>query len=173
MTSDNSKKSKYTQEEKDGFLARLFPPESISLGELSRESGISKSTLATWKQKDISCNNSEKYSKQRMPGVKDKFLIVMETYTLSEAELSRYCRRKGLYVEDVKKWQDLCLEANNGHDVEVVDVKGLRLKQLEDTKKIKELEKDLCLKEKALAETVSLLVLRKKLQAIFVEKEED
>lgn len=173
MTSDNSKKLKYTQEEKDRFIARLFPPESISLGELSRETGISKSTLSTWKQKDNSRNNGEKYSKQRTPGVKEKFLIVMETYTLSEAELSRYCRRKGLYVEDVKKWQHLCLEANNGHDVEVIDVKELKLKQQIDTKKIKELEKDLCLKEKALAETVSLLVLRKKLQAIFVEKEED
>lgn len=169
----NSNKSKYTQEEKDGFVARLFPPENISLGELSKKSGICKSTLATWKQKFISKNNGEKYSKQRTPGVKDKFLIVMETYALSEAELSKYCRGKGLYVEDVKKWQHLCLEANNGNGAEVIDIKGLKLKQQEDSKKIKELEKDLCLKEKALAETVSLLVLRKKLQAIFVEKEED
>ncbi len=38
-----------------------------------------------------------------------------------------------------------------------------------DRRRIKELEKDLRRKEKALAETTALLVLRKKLQAIFHE----
>lgn len=173
MENDEKRKPKYTQAEKDRFVARLFPPENISLGELSKESGICKSTLATWKQKFISEHNSEKYSNHKILGVKNKFLVVIETYTLSEAELSKYCRSKGLYVEEVKKWQNLCIEANNSHGAETIDVKGLKLKQQEDSKKIKELEKDLCLKEKALAETVSLLVLRKKLQAIFVEKEDD
>ncbi len=38
-----------------------------------------------------------------------------------------------------------------------------------DRRRIKEFEKDLRRKEKALAETTALLVLRKKLQAIFQE----
>jgi hypothetical protein len=35
----------------------LFPPESISILELSRERGISKSTLSTWKQQ-FTTNNA-------------------------------------------------------------------------------------------------------------------
>jgi len=34
-----------------------------------------------------------------------KFAIVIETASLNEAELSEYCRAKGLYVEQVKAWK--------------------------------------------------------------------
>jgi len=30
-------------------------------------------------------------------------MVVMETYTLSQIELSKYCRKNGIYVEYVKK----------------------------------------------------------------------
>lgn len=103
---------------------------------------------------------------------KDRFLTVMETYLLSEAELARYCREKGLFVEDVKKWHNACLNSTAGN-ADSDDVKELKLKQQEDAKRIKALEKDLQFKEKALAETAALLVLRKKLQAILVENVED
>ncbi|MBC2579673.1 hypothetical protein [Clostridium sp. DJ247] len=43
----------------------------------------------------------------------------------------------------------------------------------EEKKKTKELSKELRIKDKALAETTALLVLRKKLNAIFGEQEED
>jgi hypothetical protein len=43
----------------------------------------------------------------------------------------------------------------------------------EDKKRIRQLEKELQRKEKALAETAALLVLRKKVQAIWGDKEED
>ena len=46
-------------------------------------------------------------------------------------------------------------------------------KLIDEKRKAKELEKDLRRKEKALAETAALLVLRKKLDAIFGENEED
>jgi len=39
---------------------------------------------------------SERWSTQ------DKFLIVVETATLSEIELAGYCRKKGFYVEKVQ-----------------------------------------------------------------------
>lgn len=51
MAKDNSKNRKYTKEEKEKLIARMLPPESISPSKLSDETGISKSTLATWKSK--------------------------------------------------------------------------------------------------------------------------
>jgi hypothetical protein len=44
---------------------------------------------------------------------------------------------------------------------------------LTDERRIKELEQDLRRKEKALAETAALLVLRKKAQAIWGEPEDE
>ena len=49
----------------------------------------------------------------------------------------------------------------------------LRAELKEETKKVKNLERELIRKEKALAETAALLVLRKKACAIWGENEED
>lgn len=161
---------KYTKEEKDGLVARLFPPESISVGTLSNETGISKSTLATWKKKAEEVNGNIKPKRKLTPN--EKFLIVMETYSLTEIGLSRYCREKGLYYDDVKKWSSICVNANNNTG-DSEDVKELKAGKQEDSKRIKALEKELNRKEKALAEAAALLLLRKKLQAILVENVED
>lgn len=150
----------------------MLPPESISVSDLSKETGISKSTLQTWKTKAVKPKNTENNIGKRVVTPKDRFLIVMDTYLLSEAELARYCREKGLFVEDVKKWYNACLNSTSGN-ADSDDVKDLKLKQQEDAKKIKALEKDLQFKEKALAETTALLVLRKKLQAILVDNVDD
>jgi len=31
---------------------------------------------------------------------------------MSEIELAEYCRKKGLYVEEVYAWRDACMQAN-------------------------------------------------------------
>jgi hypothetical protein len=161
---------KYNKEEKDALVTRLFPPENISVGVLSNETGISKSTLSTWKKKVEQINGIVKPKRKLSPN--EKFLIVMETYSLTEIELSRYCREKGLYYNEIKKWSSLCVSANNKL-VDSEDIKELKAGKLDDSKRIKALEKELNRKEKALAEAAALMLLRKKLQAILVENVED
>ena len=161
---------KYTKEEIAGYVDRLFPPENKSLGELSIETGISKSTLATWKKKAEKKKTDIKPRRSLTPN--ERFLVVMETYGLSEIELSRYCREKGLYCEEVKAWISACAAANNSTE-EREDIKELKVSKIADAKRIKELEKELNRKEKALAEAAALLILRKKLQAILGDDEED
>lgn len=100
----------------------------------------------------------------------DKFLIVLETATLSEVELSEYCRSKGLYVEQVNAWRDACMQANGGVAQKLTDLqKEMRQKD----KDIKALAKELKRKEAALAETAALLVLRKKANAIWGDNGEE
>lgn len=171
MAKDNRNNRKFKREEKDRLTSRMLPPEKCSPSELALETGISKSTLATWKSKALARGNTEtKEISSDSLSSREKFLIVMETYTMSEVELSRYCREKGLFVEEIKKWRISCLGAN---ETESVDTRKLNQELQEDKKKIKALEKELSRKEKALAETAALLVLRKKLDAILGENEED
>jgi hypothetical protein len=40
-------------------------------------------------------------------GADDKFAVVLET-----AALSAYCRRKGLYAEQIEAWRQACRRAN-------------------------------------------------------------
>ncbi|KNY28187.1 transposase [Pseudobacteroides cellulosolvens] len=162
----------YTEEQKEALLKRMLPPQNTPITVVSEETGISKSTLNTWKRKaqDGKNGTSQAYKVGKDLSSKEKFLIVMETYSMPEIKLAEYCRIKGLYVEQVKKWRETCMVAN-GQENEIY--KDLRAELQEDKKKIKILEKDLNRKEKALAETAALLVLRKKLGAIFGDQEEE
>lgn len=170
MAKDNKNNKRYTKEERERLTARMLPPENCLPSELNKETGISTSTLATWKSKALKGDTTKRIGKSNASlSSKEKFLIVMETYTMSEIELSRYCREKGLYVEEVKKWRTSCIGAIGA---ETADSKELKQELQEDKKKIKALEKELSRKEKALAETAALLVLRKKLDAILGENEE-
>lgn len=171
MTRENNNR-KYTKDEKEKLIARMFPPESISITKLSLETGISKSTLSTWKTKVSVSNIKGNNISNKSISSREKFLIVMETYTMSESDLGKYCRENGLYASDVKEWRSSCIAANDG--VKNVNKSlGLEEQLKEEKRKAKELQKDLRRKEKALAETAALLVLRKKLDAIFGENEED
>lgn len=100
----------------------------------------------------------------------DKFAVVLETAALNAAELAQYCRRKGLYVEQIAAWKAACMSANASL---VAPTREQQKQAKEDKKRIRELEKDLNRKEKALAEAAALLILRKKAQAIWGDKEED
>ncbi len=88
---------------------------------------------------------------------------------MNEAELSAYCRQRGLYAEQIREWREACEQAN---DWDKTQNKRLRETRKLDEKRIKELERELRQKEKALAETAALLVLRKKAQAIWGDGEE-
>ena len=44
---------RYSQEDKERMIKRMLPPENCSPSQLSIETGISKSTLETWKTKAL------------------------------------------------------------------------------------------------------------------------
>jgi transposase-like protein len=164
--------SKYSEEFKESVVRKMMPPESRSIAELSRETGVSEVTLYKWRDETrrggraTPAGNSEpeKWSSE------DKFLIVAETLTMSETELSEYCRKKGLYPEQVKEWKEVCVSANEDITRQTRDLK----KEINrEKKKGKKLERELKRKEKALAEAAALLVLQKKAQEIWGDREED
>ncbi len=172
MAKNNKNNRRYSKEEKDRLISRMLPPENVSPTKLSLETGISKSTLATWKSKVTSTTSTRNRKPTKNIYSREKFLIVMDTYTLNENDLAKYCRENGLYVEDVKQWRTSCIAANDSVK-NVSDSKELVEELKEEKKRFKELSMELRIKEKALAETTALLVLRKKLNAIFGENEED
>ena len=93
-----------------------------------------------------------------------KLAAVIEIAILSEVELSQYCREKGLFPEQVKGWRQACLD---GQASATQQTQSERVQAKADKKRIRELERELNRKEKALAEAAALLVLRKKLNALW------
>jgi transposase-like protein len=89
---------------------------------------------------------------------------VLETAAMNEADLAEYCRKRGLFSEQIMTWRVACEQAN---DWDRTSTAQMSPATKEEKKRIKELERDLARKDRALAETASLLVLRKKASAIW------
>lgn len=164
--------SHYSPERKEAVLKKLLPPHNRTVTEVSAHEGISTATLYNWR-------TQAKLEGVPVPGrskssddwsAEAKLAVVVETIPLSESELSEYCRKKGLYPEQIKTWKEDCIAGFESTPAR----RAQALKQSKaDKKQIRKLEKELRRKEKALAETAALLVLRKKLNAFYEEDQED
>lgn len=71
------------------------------------------------------------------------FAVIVETTTLSDAGIAEYCRKKGLYPEQIIYWKQCVIQTENPGD-------KVALKQSQ--KEIKLLKKELLRKEKVLTE---------------------
>ena len=169
MPKDNKNNRTYTEEQREAMVSKLLPPSNMSITELSAQSGIPQTTLYGWKTRALKKDNSKNGKVSKNTTSSEKFYIVMETFTLSEYDLAKYCRKNGLYVDEVKKWRS---DIESSLDREPNAVKEIKEELFEEKKKNKHLEKELNRKDKALAEAAALLVLQKKFQAFMEEKED-
>lgn len=163
---------KYSEEFKGSVIKKMMPPNPVSVSQLVQETGVSDVTLYKWR-KDYRNQGIAVPANQNNPdqwSAEDKLAVVIETASLNEVQLSEYCRRKGLYPEQIKEWKTSAL---SGYQTRQQIKKEKTRNQQQDKTKIKHLESELRRKEKALAETAALLVLSKKCQAIWGENEED
>ncbi len=93
----------------------------------------------------------------------EKLAAVVEAAGVSGADLGAWLRRRGLTEEHLRLWREAALtgfttppsRAGRG-----------------DRKRVKELERELRRKDKALAETAALLVLQGKMEALWAAEDE-
>lgn len=150
----------------------MLNADAVNMKELANREGLSRTTLYNWRKQAINqgiivpkrSKGPESWSSE------EKFAVVLETGALNAAELAEYCRKTGLYVEQIERWKCACAEANK---TVVGQNKAQQARSREDKQRIRELEKELRRKDKALAETAALLVLRKKADAIWGEHEDE
>ena len=153
-------------ERREWVVRQMMPPLNRSVVDLEEETGITSVTLYNWRKQARSAGvvvpgdgkQSDAWSSA------EKFRIVLETSGLSELELAEYCRRKGLYVEQITAWRIAC-EQGNATAAELN--RREREQEKSSRQRIKQLERELKRKESALAETAALLVLGKKAEAIW------
>lgn len=142
------------------------------MSELAEETGISTMTLYAWRKRARAAGAVVPGDGQSPEGwsSQEKFRVVLESAALSEAELAEYCRRKGLYVEQVREWRAACEQANATAQERS---RAEREQSKAARKRIRELERERKRDKAALAEAAALLVLRKKAEAIWGKDEDD
>ena len=162
----------YPAERKEAVLKKMLPPHNRSIPDLADEEGISEATLYNWRKEARQQGRLMPDGELTPEGwsSKDKFAAVLETAALNETELAEYCRKKGLFPEQIAAWRDACEQANNWQQSQE---KKLKQQMREQRKQTQQLERQLARKEKALAEAAALLLLQKKAQALFEDQENE
>jgi len=150
--------ARFGQSFKDRAVARLLPPESATLELVSKEVGITVETLERWRE-----------SLQSMPArgrawtAPAKLQAVITTAALSEVDKNAWCREHGIYPAELEQW---CSSATTAL-ADPQDARASPKVTSKDRKRIKDLERELLRKDRALAEAAALLVLSKKVAAIY------
>ena len=150
--------AKYGQAFKDRTVARLLPPESSAVADVAREVGINVTTLERWRTDAVTGP-----ARDRVWTAVARLEAVVATAALNDTQRNAWCRAQGLYPAELAKWCGSATAALAIPEEARASPQQTRV----DRKRIKELERELLRKDKALAETAALLVLSKKLSAIF------
>lgn len=148
----------YSKEFKDKLIKLMLPPENKPVKELADEYNVHQQTLYKWRKMAKSKGtvypdnrgSKQKYSKEM------QLQIIIETSPLNNHELSEYCRRKGIYAEEIESWKKAFISGETDKESKIKQ--ELRDSQTE----LKLTKKELDRKEKALAEAAALLVLKKR-----------
>jgi len=149
--------ARYSNEFKARAVARLLPPESAPIPRVSQEIGVSAATLERW------MSNALSRPAERAWTAAARLEAVIATAAMDEAQQSAWCREQGLFPADLQQWRQNAMAALSQPE----EARASPQETRDDRRRIKELERDLRRKEKALAEAAALLVLSKKLEAIF------
>ena len=155
--------ARYGQTFKDNAVARLLPPQSCPVEALSARIGIGAGTLERRRAEALARAADNKGNVPSRWTASARLDAVIATAAMDEATRAGWCRAQGIFLADIDAWkQDAIAGLGELNDAETEATK-------QDRRRIKELERDLTCKDRALAETAALLVLSKKLSAIFHE----
>jgi transposase-like protein len=167
----------YTKSFKALMVRKMADPNGPGATSIAKEIGVSQSTLYRWASGTDTVDVAElpeppsfSMSMKRMSNMKrpqdwspeEKLAAVLEAASLSEEDLGPFLRSRGLHEAHLQQWHDQMLV-------------GLEPAPTTRTvrKRIQGLEKELLRKDRALAETAALLVLKKKAQDIWGDEDDD
>ena len=152
------------------MIARMVGPNRSSATALAKEVGVPQSTLSKWlrvaKETGPVPQSNDGSDKKQAWTPERKLEALIETTGMSEEQFGSWLRKNGLHSSELEAWRQ---EATQG----LSRREARPARHSAEARKIRELEKALRRKDKALAETAALLVLSKKVQALWEDEDDD
>jgi transposase-like protein len=171
----------YSEGFKARMVERMAAPGGPLLKDLSAEVNVPSGTLSRWRIEARLDGMGKKESKAPKGGgagerdprstrdwsPAEKLRVVVAAAPLKDEELGEFLRREGIHLDQLEQWRSDVLEA--------LGQAPRRPDPRRDPggQQVRELEREILRKDKALAEVTALLVLRKKLEALFGESAEE
>src|SRR5689334_24061055 len=146
-------------------VQQLLGPTAKTLTSVSKDTGIPTCTLYRWRREatlqkvpSSSDDDEEDVGEAKAWSSAQKLMLVLEASSIPATELGDFLRRKGLHEAQLRAWREQALA---GLDEERERRAG------GDGRRIRELERELARKDKALAEAAALILLKKKVLEIW------
>jgi len=153
----------YSESFKSEMVRKMLPPRGKSAVAVEQETGIPQPTLSRWLREARRLGGMNQGPKKWT--VAEKLRVVLMASGLEDAKLGELLRREGLHEAVLSRWR-ADAEAALG------DAPRKR-KPSGEARRIKELERELRRKDKALAEVSALLVLKKKAALLWGDEDDD
>jgi transposase len=165
--------TQYSSEFKENLLSKALAPNAPRIVELARESGIPYPTLYQWvcmsRKKKIKSGSNTTQMRPKDQSAETKLQAVLDTINMTEEEKGAYCRQHGFYTHHLAEWKKQMLVGLGASN----SLKETKSDHHKTSVEIKKLKSDLHRKDKALAEVSALLILKKKADLLWGDKEDD
>lgn len=165
---EDSNMTIYSESFKEALVKKALLQPDISSRRLAKEAGVSNSALYNWIMRYKKANNVTNGSNSNNWTIEERFNMLIESSSLTEEQQGAYCRRKGIFKHQLLEWKKEFMQqqTETKKPKTQTELKSLRTEN-------KALKKELRRKDKALAETSALLILKKKANLLWGETEED
>ncbi len=166
----------YSPQFRTRMVQKLTGPHAVSANALSSEVGIAQGTLSRWLKQAATLPSKmpPPDDDTRRPqdwSAEEKVALVLEAAAVASTELGAFLRRKGVHEAQLAEWRT---QVTQGAVAAMrPPTRAQREAAAVEAKKIRQLEREILRKDKALAETAALLVLQKKVQAIWGDEDDD
>ena len=158
---------KFSRDFKNSLIQKYYARGDRTVEEICKEVGATSKSLYNWLRstsKDGSVNQKKEKSPQDRT-TEEKVQFVIAYFALDESERGGWLRQHGVSSHHLEKWRE---QMTRGFDR-----KQDKEERFQDKKTIKELERQIRRKDKALAEAAALIILKKKVDAIWGDREDD
>lgn len=151
----------------DDLLSKYLNRGHRTTESIAQDTGVSLASIYGWTKKygNVHGMTNKPGRKPNDRNAQEKFQLVMKYFSLPEEDRGKFLRENGLHSDHLEQWKRM-LESG-------FDSKPKSSSLAEDKKKIKDLEKEIRRKDKALAEAAALLILQKKANLLWGTDEDE
>lgn len=153
---------RYTEDQKRMIVKKFLTRGNRTVLQVARDTGVGINAYYKWV--GLYGKDAEMKPLARSPqdwSAEEKFKAVLAFDKLPEEERGTYLRQEGVHSDHIEQWRQKMQKALEP------ETPDNRTERGEMTYRILDLERDLARKEKALAETAAILVLKKKADLIW------
>jgi transposase-like protein len=119
-------------------------------------------------------HDSADSSRPRSPrswSAEEKYRVVVEAAAVAGADLGEFLRKRGLHAAQLEEWRRIATDAAQA--ALRPGGKQTRGQSKGDARRVRDLERELRRKDKALAELAALIALKKKLDLLWGDEDEN